>query len=1435
MPSHLSATVAVMISDYDGASLGLAFLTTDEPWDLMNTSPDQVGLEEWSGRYGGYIATYTDPAGAMLTLTMCPDWFYCCELTGVTTVVTATVDQIGPHQVAVRPVIGPETGLYSTHAVAFTAETSEGWNFCGDDGTPFTGRLVSDLQVSATWTDTGMPLRNLRMEPTDARIPAMRPCGQRGIHGRPVPFGQRSALAAVTLRCDAVELRTTELTGQPWWRVTGYCGIPVTVAVPVHAAPDLRPGDTVRGTFRMHVGTGYWDTWDPAAPSDRWTESPDGTVHDDFPQDMPGACADDWLPRIVRSATWLCASLGTGRSLFPDDCHGWQDQLVHLAGELDAVLELRRMTGPLTDVADVLGAAAAIAQDVRALAPDWNSPDVTTPQLLGMDHPRLAGIRRPTAVEIRDDRYLDEFQRAFAAGYRDLLSGPGGTMISYGERPELIEVRGLASFDDLRMLGAVAVPDTDCAAGTDWRVDLAKLAGPGNGGGRWTPERPDVMAWYTALTGDTGVPDIPVPPSARITDPAGGSADAGTVPAAAELDASLAAQHGEAWTGLPREDRLLLATVMAETPPFGPSAGYLAVEVHDGEDAEPHGEIINSPHQLADSFYARSIPDWETVSHRYTDLMHVTPPPDPADRPEDPGYRPNLPWFRYAAPRTVDLICFHSDIIQVTVRDTDDRSDRGDDDPAPEVTFPAHLDRAADPRPLPTVGQRGNGLDLNGAVTCEGIRLTGVSVDLHVHATADAARDAERRAGRVPMPLVSPSLLQAYGTGRALDVDPYSVIWAEVLACALVVDPDTGDPWYLATVDALTPLTVAIPGTTTPGPAVGTWLTGYVRLSVAATAGAVEAPGDTAPVGAGTPAVPVTLPDRWMGDILTLADERVVDRASRLPDAVTVTTVDESTVTAIVQGTRAYDVRVDLYAPLSGSTCTCPHFAAGHFCKHLVATAAVLSGTGPEDMVGGYGESDNDDLVPLFLEHATPEILQEFARRTLSARWRRATPVATSMALDIAVAEENDELLTARLERTVDTVVTLLGEFAPPAGPINKAGATGDLVAELDDALDDADRIIRGALHHGRAAVVTAQSRRLVQALDAWMRQTAPASRHHLTRLTVRAVDTYAATCSRTPDTVDWAALVHWLVTCHRTGSTLGTGQITAAREFADVLTPDAHAALSAELDAWAQDIRERKAAVTTPEQRRQVLGESQRLRDLRMLIADATDDPNVIVDALVTAPVPELVTALLLLDATGQATEAGAMLDRILTGAALTLDGTTTTRLGVSDAVAWMDRYDRGIDAVPADGGTAVTELRTRLLLGRGNRAGAWSEVAGSAALRDPEAGALRSLVEQEFAGHAPATCVELHLIDARLLVDGESESPGPVSDAAPETMDRYRELAGHLAASARVLRTRRGAFTEQDLSRWESTRDKIIRDADRRYLLLTLLAQEGEGPLGQ
>jgi uncharacterized Zn finger protein len=91
-------------------------------------------------------------------------------------------------------------------------------------------------------------------------------------------------------------------------------------------------------------------------------------------------------------------------------------------------------------------------------------------------------------------------------------------------------------------------------------------------------------------------------------------------------------------------------------------------------------------------------------------------------------------------------------------------------------------------------------------------------------------------------------------------------------------------------------------------------------------------------------------------ELLALSDAASIKRGAGYArsGAVEITSRSELQVTAIVSGSEDYTVRLRLSPHLAASQCSCPAFAKGLFCKHLIATAIVARNP-PND-----SEADSD-------------------------------------------------------------------------------------------------------------------------------------------------------------------------------------------------------------------------------------------------------------------------------------------------------------------------------------------------------------------------------------------------------------------------------------------------------------------------------------------
>jgi hypothetical protein len=147
-------------------------------------------------------------------------------------------------------------------------------------------------------------------------------------------------------------------------------------------------------------------------------------------------------------------------------------------------------------------------------------------------------------------------------------------------------------------------------------------------------------------------------------------------------------------------------------------------------------------------------------------------------------------------------------------------------------------------------------------------------------------------------------------------------------------------------------------------------------------------------------------------DLLDLAGETVFARGEDYVRYVHGLVVSESSARASIQAKRVYQVELSWGGGVKGS-CTCPHYADGNFCKHLVAVGLAVLGEVPAPptstetaaLAAYVDQLDREALAGLVLELADEH---EPVRRVLQAQAVRAGQAV----LDPAelVAQVNDTL-----------------------------------------------------------------------------------------------------------------------------------------------------------------------------------------------------------------------------------------------------------------------------------------------------------------------------------------------------------------------------------------------------------------------------------------
>lgn len=266
---------------------------------------------------------------------------------------------------------------------------------------------------------------------------------------------------------------------------------------------------------------------------------------------------------------------------------------------------------------------------------------------------------------------------------------------------------------------------------------------------------------------------------------------------------------------------------------------------------------------------------------------------------------------------------------------------------------------------IPRAGWAGTGMDLSVTVTRQDACLTAVAIDVTVQRTDGA-----------PGTLVAFSLPHFSAATPEVEVYPYAAVTGDILSCDMLTNELTGGRWYRTVIDAGIPLPLAIPasdGEIMQDVRVGMRVSGYVKLTV------LTGIWDGDDSGAGD----IQRPAWWHHDIEAFAADAVVGRARGILGTVTdlqvIADADDSgcarlarqaRVTATAHGTNENAVVVDLAHPLTGSHCSCPHFARGHFCKHLVATTMLIGQRTRGGWPGARSVSADNELVRRYLRAA---------------------------------------------------------------------------------------------------------------------------------------------------------------------------------------------------------------------------------------------------------------------------------------------------------------------------------------------------------------------------------------------------------------------------------------------------------------------------------
>lgn len=236
------------------------------------------------------------------------------------------------------------------------------------------------------------------------------------------------------------------------------------------------------------------------------------------------------------------------------------------------------------------------------------------------------------------------------------------------------------------------------------------------------------------------------------------------------------------------------------------------------------------------------------------------------------------------------------------------------------------------------------------------------------------------------------------------------------------------------------------------------------------------------------------------------AGEQVFGRGLEYTRYVRGMRVMDTTATGTIQARSVYMVELDWTGDELDGQCTCPHFADGHFCKHLVALGlCVIDDERPREAA-----AEDDDLVSMVGRLDVEELqslMVELARRDGSVR--------RELELRAATASGDTRLLADDLGAFVQESLSVRG-FIDYRRSFDVARDAESLLDELERCLDaDAPEAARSAL----LKAIT-RLRKVVECADDSSGVIGDACQ--------RAADLYARACREgQPDGVE---LAKWLV-----------------------------------------------------------------------------------------------------------------------------------------------------------------------------------------------------------------------------------------------------------------------------------------------------------------
>lgn len=151
---------------------------------------------------------------------------------------------------------------------------------------------------------------------------------------------------------------------------------------------------------------------------------------------------------------------------------------------------------------------------------------------------------------------------------------------------------------------------------------------------------------------------------------------------------------------------------------------------------------------------------------------------------------------------------------------------------------------------------------------------------------------------------------------------------------------------------------------------------------------------------------------------------------------------------ASIQANNVYTVELDWFGPLPDGSCTCPHYADGNFCKHLVAIglAAIDTGRVTVDVVAS-------STAEPALEAAIQAMNVDELRELVMTLAQRDDGVRRMLEIRAAAASGDDAQIKTELEAYVRNVLTFRG-FVDYRRSFEVAEAASEALDELEDHLN---------------------------------------------------------------------------------------------------------------------------------------------------------------------------------------------------------------------------------------------------------------------------------------------------------------------------------------------------------------------------------------------